>query len=69
MKTESNREFAVDYATLIRKYPCLDIRSGPHEALVLAAYMAGRVDMMTEEIERFQEALDRSFSVDPLRTY
>jgi hypothetical protein len=44
------------YKEVIDKYPDLT-KSEPHEALVLAAYMAGRCDRIEEEI---QNDLDRA---------
>ena len=38
------------YDELVKRYPPLTL-SEPHEALVLAAYLAGRVDLFNEQIE------------------
>ena len=38
------------YDELIKRYPPLTL-SEPHEALVLAAYLAGRIDLFNEQIE------------------
>ena len=48
----------ITYAELIQRYPDL-LQTDPHEAVVMLAYLAGRMDRLDEEVQEIHDKAAR----------